>query len=49
MESLALFNICMMVVILGLYFNKEELQILNDCGLELNIDIYVLSVNVQKS
>jgi hypothetical protein len=26
----------------GLYFNKRQMQILSDCGLELNIDIYVL-------
>jgi hypothetical protein len=27
----------------GLYFDKRQIKILNDCGLELNIDIYVLS------
>jgi hypothetical protein len=27
----------------GLYFSKRQIKILNDCGLELNIDIYVLS------
>jgi hypothetical protein len=27
----------------GLYFDKGQLKILNDCGLELNIDIYVLT------
>jgi hypothetical protein len=27
----------------GLYFDKRQIGILNDCGLELNIDIYVLS------
>jgi len=29
----------------GLYFDKRQIKILNDCGLELNIDIYVLSDN----
>ncbi|WP_187264810.1 DUF4279 domain-containing protein [Pontibacter beigongshangensis] len=27
----------------GLYFNKKALKAINDCGLELNIDLYVLS------
>ena len=32
----------------GLYFDKRQIKILNDCGLELNIDIYVLS-DVEKN
>ncbi|MBF9255815.1 DUF4279 domain-containing protein [Pontibacter sp. 172403-2] len=27
----------------GLYFGKKAIKVLNDCGLELNIDLYVLS------
>ena len=27
----------------GLYFDKKAIKILNECGLELNIDLYVLS------
>ncbi len=27
----------------GLYFDKEQIDILHQCGLELNVDIYVLS------
>ncbi|PIQ22862.1 MAG: hypothetical protein COW65_00685 [Cytophagales bacterium CG18_big_fil_WC_8_21_14_2_50_42_9] len=27
----------------GLYFDKKAIKILNECGLELNIDLYVLT------
>ena len=33
----------------GLYFDKEQLSILHNSGLELNVDIYVLSDNENKN
>ncbi|MGB4775268.1 MAG: DUF4279 domain-containing protein [Daejeonella sp.] len=32
----------------GLYFDKKVLKILSDCGLELNIDLYVLTQDENK-
>ena len=33
----------------GLYFDKEQLNILHNAGLDLNVDIYVLSDNENKA